>query len=865
MFGYRPESINRDMFFEELNMSISKAFNNYQNILFIGDLNVDLGIPNHDKKHFLEDLCDTFALNNMVKSKTCFMSTVGSSIDLMLTNKPKSFYKTSAIETGLSDHHKMIVTFFRSHFNFKLNPKNITYRDTKNLNLQNFKYDIENIPLDELHRFPDSFTGYVTLFTSVLDRHAPIKKKIIRGNNKPFMNLELSKAIKTKSRIRNKYNKWRSRENYLEWQAIKRHCKYLTFKAEKEYFEKLMSTDIITNKEFFKHFKPALSEKNTNFETNIILKQGDEIINDEAQISQILNDQYVNIVEISTGSAPSTLGILEGLTKDSMNEYLIKIIDHYKDHPSIKMIREHSKNIPAFKIPMAELGDIDTILKNINIKKSPGPNIILPFLVKEVASIINTPLKNIINEMLSECTFPDNAKVAHVTPIFKTDKKDRQDKANYRPISVIGTFSKILERYIQNKINDHIESFLSIFISAYRKKYSSHHVLMRLIENWKFQMDNKKFVGAVLMDLSKAFDCIPHDLLIAKMHAYGFDNDTLILFFSYLKNRKQGVKINNNISNFLILLSGVPQGSILGPIMFNLFINDIIFFMTKSDLHNYADDNTIAAYENSIKSLINTLESESDIAIKWFEENEMIVNPDKFQAIIINKHGNLDQASYKLTFKNYEITSKNKVTLLGIDIDDHLKFSNHIHTLTRKAAGQLNYIISKKRFLNQKEKTLLIESFIMANFNYCPLVWLFCNSQSNIKQERIQKRALRFLYNDYESDYDHLLKTANKPSLQIRKLRLLALEIFKTLNDLNPTYMKDIFTLNTRRDHTENKLLVKAQRTKQYGTDTLRSLGPKIWNSLPNNFRNSESLNSFKILIKTWSGASCACKNCTEF
>ena len=529
------------------------------------------------------------------------------------------------------------------------------------------------------------------------------------------------------------------------------------------------------------------------------------------------------------------------------------------------MIREHSKNIPAFKIPMAELGDIDTILKNINIKKSPGPNLILPFLVKEVASIINTPLKNIINEMLSECTFPDNAKVAHVTPIFKTDKKDRQDKANYRPISVIGTFSKILERYIQNKINDHIESFLSIFISAYRKKYSSHHVLMRLIENWKFQMDNKKFVGAVLMDLSKAFDCIPHDLLIAKMHAYGFDNDTLILFFSYLKNRKQGVKINNNISNFLILLSGVPQGSILGPIMFNLFINDIIFFMTKSDLHNYADDNTIAAYENSIKSLINTLESESDIAIKWFEENEMIVNPDKFQAIIINKHGNLDQASYKLTFKNYEITSKNKVTLLGIDIDDHLKFSNHIHTLTRKAAGQLNYIISKKRFLNQKEKTILIESFIMANFNYCPLVWLFCNSQSNIKQERIQKRALRFLYNDYESDYDHLLKTANKPSLQIRKLRLLALEIFKTLNDLNPTYMKDIFTLNTRRDHTENKLLVKAQRTKQYGTDTLRSLGPKIWNSLPNNFRNSESLNSFKILIKTWSGASCACKNCTEF
>ena len=132
--------------------------------------------------------------------------------------------------------------------------------------------------------------------------------------------------------------------------------------------------------------------------------------------------------------------------------------------------------------------------------------------------------------------YPDNGKIAHVTPVFKTDKKDRQNKANFRPLSITGTFSKILERYIQNHIYCHIDSFLSIFISAYRKRYSSNHVLIRLIENWKLQLDNKKYVGAVLMDLSKAFDCVPHDLLIAKMHAYGFDYDTLNLFCrAYLK------------------------------------------------------------------------------------------------------------------------------------------------------------------------------------------------------------------------------------------------------------------------------------------------------------------------------------------
>ena len=176
----------------------------------------------------------------------------------------------------------------------------------------------------------------------------------------------------------------------------------------------------------------------------------------------------------------------------------------------------------------------------------------------------------------------------------------------------------------------------------------------KLIENWILQLDNNKWVGSVLMDLSKAFDCVPHDLLIAKMHAYGFDYDTLVLFLSYLKNRKQGVKVNNSISPLLTMISGVPQGSILGPILLNLFINDLVLFMNNSDLLNYADDNTISAWANSLEELILTLESESETAIKWFQDNEMIVNPDKFQAIIINRYGKLKQNNHILKFCEYE-------------------------------------------------------------------------------------------------------------------------------------------------------------------------------------------------------------------
>ena len=138
--------------------------------------------------------------------------------------------------------------------------------------------------------------------------------------------------------------------------------------------------------------------------------------------------------------------------------------------------------------------------------------------------------------------FPEQAKIANVRPIYKKDK--REDIKNYRPVSILSTFSKIYAKFIQDSINSFVEKFLSEFISGYRKAYSTNHVLLRLIEQWKSALDNKNFVGAVLMDLSKAFDYIPHDLLIVKLHAYGFSENSLTFFYSYLKRRKQNVKIN---------------------------------------------------------------------------------------------------------------------------------------------------------------------------------------------------------------------------------------------------------------------------------------------------------------------------------
>ena len=209
----------------------------------------------------------------------------------------------------------------------------------------------------------------------------------------------------------------------------------------------------------------------------------------------------------------------------------------------------------------------------------------------------------------------------------------------------------------------------------------------------------------------------------------------------------------------------------------------------------------------------------------------MIVNPEKFQAIVVKKNTKIKD-SYTLNINDLTINSENSVKLLGIEIDNKLSFEQHISTLCNKASNQLNAIGRIQKFMGFKEKEVLLNSFVYSNFNYCPLVWHFCSSKSLYKIEKIQERALRLLHNDFASDYAELLQKSGKATMEIKRLRCLALEIFKTVNNLNPYYKKDIFSKTTNLAHRLLDINLNQNNTTKYGNNSLRGLGPHIWNSL---------------------------------
>ena len=777
-----------------------------------------------------------------MREKTCWKSPNGTCIDLVISNQKHSLINTSTLETGLSDHHLLIYTMLKMTYD-KLPPRIVTYRDYRNFDNDRF---LPELSIMLQYNSVNNYDEFNKIFSSLLDRYAPFKTKILRANNQPHVTKDLRKAIMKRSSLKNVANKSGNPE---DWANYKRQ-RNLVVNMNRQTKKSFITRNGDTSRGFWKEIKPLFNNKTIAGGERILLVDNGKIVSDDSKTASIFNSYFNRVTD--------ELNLPAIIQNPSISmDPVSAAIEKFSSHPSVLAIKAKHRQENCFEFAKITKDTMVQEIMALNSRKKVSGSI--PIKTLQLAADICAPvLTDCFNStIVSTLQFPDKLKLADIVPVHK--KGSTTTKSNYRPISLLPTVAKVFERLIAKQIAAFVEGSLSKYLCGFRKGYSPQYALINMLRKWQACLNNSGKVGAILMDLSKAFDCLPHDLLIAKMAAYGFGRKSLQLFSSYLRNRMHRVFIGSSFSEWLKILIGVPQGSVLGPILFNIFINDLFLLTLGSDICNFADDNTLYACDTSIDNVLRRLEEDVIKVSGWFKYNGMVANPDKFQVLFPGSTENIViNIGTSLT-----IESKENVKLLGITIDRKLSFFPHIKEVCRQASSKTKALMRIRRYLHQTQADILYNAYILSYFEYCPLVWMFCNKQAHNLINSTHQRALCAKNNCFTDSFEQILLKTNSVAIHTRNLRLLLLEIFKSIKRLNPEIMWDTFAekVSSYRLRCGSSLHIPRISTVS-GLNSFDFRASLAWNNLPAVTKDLSTISAFRnaiLNIKIY----CNCKQCS--
>ena len=813
---YRNPASNPD-WFDAFTSMMDKVQNMKCPVIMMGDFNIDY-LKNHP---VWESTIALFGLHQLVDSPTRVTPTSSTLIDHIYTDHPHIVSSVDVPAIGISDHYSVCCTVSCKDTPLlnKTKHSSIVYRCFKHFNEQSFLLDLSLIPFNYVYNIDDpdlAFSYFIKSFLTIANKHAPLKEKRVRQQTlPPWFTPEIKKAMFTR-------DTFKKQKQFEEYKKARNRVNNLVRQAKRNYFHKLASSqkDICAMWRAVNTLTGKKHSVNNKFPSRLT--------------PDTLNDFFVSV-------ASRTLEQMQCMRNNEGN---------YEVPNQLKAFcnRQNPEN-EALSIPFLSVHEVGKLISKMDNKKSVGLDSINAQLLKLSLPYIVEPLTYIYNLCIQKNIFPTNLKTAKLIPIPKT-KTMSDCPSDYRPISILSILSKPLERHIHKHMLDFFEkhNLFHPYQSGFRKYHSCQTAITRLIDLWLNALDKRQMVGTVFLDLSKAFDLVNHNLLMKKLSAYNMSKNTLLLLKSYLTDRTQLVQLNGTHSHEKPVLCGVPQGSILGPLLFCVFINDLPLNISSAlvQCDMFADDDTLHASSENVCEIQHELQQSLNKVSEWCSTNLMALNPSKSKCMLIatrQKHQRqLPGLDLNINSKSVEQVSEHR--LLGVTVDSQLKWQTHIENICKKIAKNV-YLLSKiKDIVNCEAKRMFFFAHIMSHLNYVSNVW-DGSAEVHIKLlQSLHKRAVKML--TYGSPPEtNIYKKVQILPLKKQLLYNKNVLVYRTLFRKTPSYLRHLITCSERSPGLNHRLRLPKPRIDLYKTSFAFS-GSFSWNELPTSVKASRSLPSFK-------------------